>query len=145
MICLSCEVDHEPDQFSWKNKADGTRQKWCKSCYKKYAREHYLKHKAEYKARSVRSNQVRREIAREWVCNLLNSSCCVDCGEDDPIVLEFDHIDPSDKNYGVSNMVRNGMSVESIADEIAKCEIRCANCHRRRTSEMFGWYKSRLE
>lgn len=50
---------------------------------------------------------------------------CVDCGVKDPTILEFDHI--TDKKFVVSKMDGSGLDV--ILDEIAKCELRCVNCH----------------
>lgn len=63
----------------------------------------------------------------------LSTKKCVDCGEDDPVVLEFDHSDPSKKFKSVSKMLSGHWSWLSLTKEIAKCEIRCANCHRRKT------------
>jgi hypothetical protein len=58
----------------------------------------------------------------------------VDCGESDPIVLEFDHI--RGKKVGdVSTLAGQAFSWHKLSAEIAKCEVRCANCHRRRTYE----------
>jgi hypothetical protein len=56
---------------------------------------------------------------------------CVDCGESDPLVLEFDH--RSDKIFNISKGIRDH-SWASVLDEIAKCDVVCANCHRRRTA-----------
>ena len=64
---------------------------------------------------------------------------CVDCGERDPLVLDFDH--RSDKIAEVSVLVGRGADWTTIAEEIAKCEVRCANCHRRRTAERAGGYR----
>jgi hypothetical protein len=55
---------------------------------------------------------------------------CADCGESDPIVLEFDHLGDKLFNIGEALTYRNW---ESILAEIEKCEVVCANCHRRRT------------
>lgn len=58
---------------------------------------------------------------------------CVDCGYNaHPVALDFDHRDPKEKKYNVSQMV--GRSDEALFDEMAKCDIRCANCHRVRTA-----------
>ena len=53
---------------------------------------------------------------------------CVDCGNRDIRVLDFDHV-RAPKFDSVSSMVRRGLSVDVILAEIAKCEVRCKNCH----------------
>lgn len=63
------------------------------------------------------------------------ASGCVDCGERNHIVLDFDHI--KDKKYNVSRMIHDGFSWAAIKKEIAKCEVVCANCHRIRTHYRF--------
>ena len=65
---------------------------------------------------------------------------CVDCGETDPVVLDFDHKDNTNKINDVSTLISKGYSWNIIENEIKKCDIRCANCHRRRTAEQFNWY-----
>ena len=58
---------------------------------------------------------------------------CIDCGQSDPSVLDFDHV-RGIKSAAISSMVRDVRSMDVIWSEVAKCEIRCANCHRRRTA-----------
>jgi hypothetical protein len=62
----------------------------------------------------------------------LSTHPCVDCREDDIIVLEFDHVRGS-KRKELSRLVNAGASVASLLAEVEKCEVRCANCHRRVT------------
>lgn len=66
---------------------------------------------------------------------------CVDCGEKDWRVLEFDHRNRTMKKAAVSNLITQGISIDRIEQEIAQCDVRCANCHRRRTIKQLGWYK----
>lgn len=68
---------------------------------------------------------------RERVRNYLQARSCADCGEDDWVVLEFDHL--RDKSAGVAELVAGGYRWESVLEEIEKCEVVCANCHHRRT------------
>jgi hypothetical protein len=66
---------------------------------------------------------------------------CVDCGERDPIVLEFDHL--RDKAFTIGQALAK-RSWQSILDEIKKCEVVCANCHRRRTAIRRGSVRAAL-
>lgn len=58
---------------------------------------------------------------------------CVDCGEADPVVLDFDHKDKKTKTASISKLMYGHRKWESILPEVRKCVVRCANCHRRRT------------
>lgn len=73
-----------------------------------------------------------REANKERIYEYLLVHPCVDCGESDPIVLEFDHVRGT-KKKNVSRMACGSTySWTAIKIEIDKCDIRCANCHRRR-------------
>jgi hypothetical protein len=62
----------------------------------------------------------------------------VDCGETDPLVLDFDHVDRTTKSREVSWFIRR-RDLVGLAAEIAKCEVRCANDHRRKTARDLGY------
>ncbi|MEK7659525.1 MAG: hypothetical protein AAB338_02650 [Patescibacteria group bacterium] len=68
---------------------------------------------------------------RKSLLDFLSKKKCADCGENDPRVLDFDHIDPAVKFKTVSNMLSGHYSWQSVLAEISKCEVRCANFHRR--------------
>jgi hypothetical protein len=89
--------------------------------------QHRLLNKVRYRARN-----------RANVDDYLASHPCIDCGEADILVLEFDHV-RGKKDGNIANFIGEGKSWQRILLEIAKCEVRCANCHRRRTVERFGW------
>jgi hypothetical protein len=69
----------------------------------------------------------------------LSEHPCVDCGEDDVLVLEFDHM--SEKEFGIANGVRS-RSWDAVLREMEKCEVVCANCHRRRTALRAGFTRA---
>ncbi|WNM73006.1 HNH endonuclease [Streptomyces phage Persimmon] len=67
---------------------------------------------------------------------------CVDCGEADPIVLEFDHLPEFEKSFEIGRAVTSStMSWAKVLTEIDKCEVVCCNCHRRRTAKRKGDYR----
>lgn len=74
---------------------------------------------------------------RRW--EYLLAHPCIDCGEADPLVLEFDH--RGDKRSAVVDLMRRHAPWEEIIVEIQKCDVRCANCHRRRTARVRGHYR----
>ncbi len=71
----------------------------------------------------------------------LSTHSCVDCGESDIRCLEFDHV-RGKKSNNVSKLISNVCSLNRIKLEIKKCDVRCANCHRKKTSDIQGWYKT---
>jgi hypothetical protein len=82
----------------------------------------------------VVKRRVRLERTRLLI-EYFESHSCVDCGETDPVVLEFDHL--RDKSFDVGRKLIH-TTWKTILDEIAKCEVVCANCHRRRTARRRG-------
>lgn len=80
----------------------------------------------------------RNKRGRAFIWEYLENHPCVDCGEQDPVVLEFDHV-RGEKSYTITNMALH--SLDNIEAEIAKCDVRCANCHRRVTSKRMGYYR----
>ena len=81
------------------------------------------------KLSSPESQKALVERNQKYIISVLSAGC-VDCGNSDIRVLEFDHIS-NDKFKNVSAL-RTG-SLEKIKEEIAKCEVVCANCHKIRT------------
>lgn len=79
-----------------------------------------------------------RETKREWVCEYLMANPCMDCGQKDITVLDFDHRNDSGKHSNVTVMMNNGTSLKKMITEVEKCDIRCANCHRKKSNKRFG-------
>jgi hypothetical protein len=84
-----------------------------------------------------RAEEQRIAAAQEYVLQALRDSTCADCGQRDPIVLEFDHV--GEKQCEIATLVRRGVTLARLAAEMSRCEVVCANCHRRRTAMRAGW------
>lgn len=82
-----------------------------------------------------------RQRNTAFVLDYLKTHPCVDCGESDPVVLEFDHVGAKDR--AVSQLKWSGATATRIMTEISNCEVRCVNCHMKRTASQFGWRKAR--
>lgn len=72
----------------------------------------------------------RRERLRYWVAERRRRRGCSQCGETDPGCLDFHHRDGVTKTMGVGTMVTYGYGKRALMQEIAKCDVLCANCHR---------------
>lgn len=80
-----------------------------------------------YEHRKNTQNDLRIRVAK-----YLKSHPCLDCGETDIIVLDFDHTS-QDKLDDISSMITRALKWETILAEIRKCDVVCSNDHRRRT------------
>ena len=130
--CSRCEQVLPASSF---NRGRGGRQWWCRECFKAYFRARGDGHRKEVK----KAKRRRRREGREFISRYLASNPCVDCGEDDPAVLEFDHL--RDKRAAVSWLRVTGTGLAALGDEISKCEVVCVNCHRRRTARRANWWR----
>lgn len=131
MICSRCGENKDESHFYWRNETKGIRHKVCIACKSKLAAERWST--GNIKESNYASKLRRVQRAQDYIWSVLIDSECADCGEQNPVVLEFDHIG-TDKFLGVSQMVSSNYGVEKIKQEIAKCQVVCANCHRIRTS-----------
>ncbi len=76
----------------------------------------------------VQRNIERRSLIATWKLE----RGCADCGYDaDPVALEFDHLPGAEKVNKVSAMVN--MRLDTLIEEMEKCDVVCSNCHRIRT------------
>jgi len=92
------------------------------------------------KYRKIREYDTER--TQRFVYEYLKEHPCIDCGETNPIKLEFDHV-RGEKKCHVSSLMRQ-RTVIKIKTEIEKCEVVCANCHRVRTMTRGQWYRYRF-
>lgn len=98
-----------------------------------YQARYYETHKQEHIGRVRRAEAKRRREIKDYIDELKRKPC-TDCGLTfDPVCMDFDHLDGSEKSFNVSVSTARRFSREIIDAEIAKCELVCANCHRLRT------------
>jgi hypothetical protein len=127
--CTKCGLEKDEEEFSWSIRGVKKHSR-CNSCRAEDRMDYYETHRdqeLEYKA----SRQIeKRDEARIFIVAYLATHPCVDCGENDLMVLTFDHVRGT-KKMDISQMVNQGYSLEAIAEEIDKCDVPCANCHMR--------------
>jgi len=134
--CSTCGEEKPVTAFTFRNVRSGRRHAWCRDCSREQVRMHYQAHQAYY-VRKARTRTARILVEqREWILNYLSLHPCVDCGEADPRCLDFDHI--RGRKVCVISLMLGKYGWKAIEKEIAKCEVRCANCHRKRTAERRG-------
>lgn len=141
-ICLKCKEQKDLAEFNFKIRAKGTKQAHCKICTRLYVKQHYYKNKDYYLKKAHRNNVILRKSVQDYLWGYLGSHFCTDCGEKDILVLEFDHRENKYKEIG--KMVTGRYSLERVKKEVEKCDVRCANCHRRKTALQQGWHKLTL-
>ena len=111
------------------------RQSTCKLCKRGLDSQLYRADPQKYAG----ARQATRVRIRSLIAEYLQEHACVDCGESDVVVLEFDHVG-DDKAFDISAMI-GWAGWPRILREIAKCEVVCANDHRRRTARRGGHYR----
>lgn len=117
-ICGVCDLEKSvSDFYSMKD----NRNKNGKGIYLKYLC------KECDKKNGLKQKSVSRKRKRIYLWGYKKSHPCVDCGEINPMCLQFDYI--QDKLMDVGILAAGGHSLEKLKLEIDKCVVRCANCH----------------
>ena len=92
------------------------------------------------KTKHISRRRDKRNNMRKYLMEYKQSRGCSDCGESYPYyMLDFDHLE--DKKHNLSALGQFN-SLDELKDEVAKCEVVCANCHRIRTYNRLlktGW------
>lgn len=110
-ICTKCHKELPITDFNWRNKEKGTRRSECKFCH-----SNYMKQKYQQKKNTIQ--------------NLKSQYSCAKCGEKRGYVLDYHHLNPKEKDTTIARLISNCSSLEKTFQEIKKCIVLCANCHR---------------
>lgn len=133
--CDTCKQDKELSDFNKnKSKKDGLNS-ICRECSNKRSKKYYSENKQHHVDVIIKRNNKIKGESQNKLLEIFRKSSCKDCGNKDYRVFEFDHLPRYKKFRDVGNMLCSGYSWERILDEIKKCDIVCANCHRIRTIE----------
>lgn len=98
---------------------------------RKKQHECYLRSKNKYKARVKKQNKVYKTRNRDYFNEYkINHGCCK-CGyKSNAVALDFHHIDTYTKDANIARLINSSWSIEKILQEVKKCVVICANCHR---------------
>ena len=125
--CRKCGDDAEHS-----TRPSGKPTAYCKECQRIYSREHYATHGHKANIRRYVHHKASRR-ARRLLLRQLKSGPCVECGGTfHTAAMDFDHV-RGEKLFEIGSPVGLGVSRARLDDEIAKCDLVCANCHRVRT------------
>ena len=110
-VCSKCNTEKSLEEFYFRDKARGIRRAECKEC-------------------SIERTRANYRDAKDMVNEIKTTLGCAKCGEARFYLLEFHHIDPSEKSDTVARLVHSSCNIEKVQAEIEKCVCLCANCHR---------------
>lgn len=123
--CSDCKKNLPLNKFRFSNISKSIRHHKCNNCNQNYNKTIVFRNSC-------------------FIYNYLLEHPCVDCGESNPIVLEFDHDKNNKKEKDISRLISSKCSLDKIVKEIEKCSVRCANCHRIKTMKEGNHIRYRL-
>lgn len=91
-----------------------------------YSKKNYEKNKKDI----IQKISVKKKAHKTWFANYKKQLSCVTCGFDHPAGLDFHHVERKKSNRKVYELLRDGHTKKRILEEVDKCVVLCANCHR---------------
>lgn len=130
-VCRRCEIDKSDLDFNKTKRSIDGLQPYCRDCQRQIDKEHYHRNVDAIKKRKKYLSKKRYQENKARSDRLKTETPCKDCGKHfHPCQMQYDHL--KDKKTNISDMLQSN-SWETIQQEIAKCDIVCANCHCLRT------------
>ena len=123
----------EKPLIEFNKKRESGPQPYCKPCQSDYQKDFYEGNRITNLEGIYKSRKKRKVDVRRFLAEFYETHPCVDCGETDILVLEFDHV--TGKEFGINQAIRDVIPIHRIIEELKRGEVRCANCHRRLTAE----------
>lgn len=120
--CSRCKKEKELSEFNNSSHNRQGKQPVCRACQSSYYESNRDKHLANVAAR--------RRRHRDWIRSLKEGQPCAQCGRvGHPHAMHWHHRDPSQKEFNLSIAVAASKGRQKVLDEIAKCDLLCADCH----------------
>ena len=134
--CSKCGLHRQLKDF-YKRKSGlraGEYYEKCKDCYKDRGRRYYQDN-SERQLELAKRRKLKYIEERKKFLGEIKDKPCFDCGKKYPTwIMDFDHRDGRGKIGSVSFLTfRKLVKFDKIREEIEKCDLVCANCHRDRT------------
>lgn len=143
--CNRCKVNKPLSEFN-KKRASGV-QPYCRTCQSEYQKILYENTRGQTLENIYENRKKRKKTIRAFLAEYYSTHPCVDCGESDITVLDFDHL--LEKNFGMNKAIGDVMPLDKIQSELENGEVRCSNCHRKVTAERtMNWrwrYKNKID
>lgn len=130
LVCRKCGRELPKEMFNLKNRNSGLRQTICRDCLVEYRKEIYDRLYPENRERRLvnrKENEAKCLTTKLVLEHKIRGCCC--CGEKDPYCMEFHHLDPSTKKFNIGDALDH--KYNDVEDELKKCIVLCANCHRK--------------
>ena len=129
-VCSTCSLEKAVDEF---NRKGGALQSKCKSCQRAYHCLYYERNKSRFITKNRRNKNRQRKRLRTILLDIKQRPC-QDCGGTfHSWVMELDHRADTIKEAAVADLVFKGCTDTRLLEEVDKCDVVCANCHRMRT------------
>lgn len=138
--CHICKSEKALSEFNKKNNRKDGLQTHCKECNRKLSRNYYKNNKEKHLKTILFRHKENREFLQKYIIDYLKKHSCVDCKQNNIIVLEFDHV-RGIKKMNISTMLHHNVSLKTLKLEIDKCDVRCRNCHMIRTANVQNHFK----
>lgn len=128
--CSSCKQEKELEEFNKnKGKSDGLNT-MCRECSKISSKRYYSENTEYHKKAIVARNKTIRRTLHLELSEYKSNAGCHFCPETDSCCLDFHHLDSNLKEGNIATMV-HASQVKKVREEIKKCAVVCANCHRK--------------